>query len=880
MSTSTPISIENATPMLRQYLETKARFPDAILFFRLGDFYEMFFDDAIEASRILDIQLTSRGRDGERFPMCGVPYHAARSYIARLIEAGKKVAICDQVDEPQSLKGGKKLFRREVTRIVTPGTVLDEEILDPRTANYLATVAREGEAYGIAFLDASTGEFRAAQVASLAAVETELARFAPREILLGPGVEELSKGVGGIVRAAEAPETFEPARAESLLRRHFGVATLEGFGLGGLRAAVAAAGAALAYLTETQRGNAAAHVDRIQAFFPERHLRLDEASSANLELFRTLHGGRKKGSLFSTIDRTATAMGGRRLGEWLAAPLLDVEEIRGRHDAVEELLERATLREGLSEALRGVADLERLLGRLSLGVGNARDARNLGLSLGRLGEIAAMLRGCDARLLVGQTEALIGLEDLAEDLQRALLEELPATTREGNMFARGWDEKLDELVELATSGREVLARLEARERERTGIASLKLRYNKVFGYYIEVTKPNLHLVPSHYLRKQTTANAERFTTEELQAYEEKILTAEERRIEREAELFEELRRRILERSAAIRRAASAVATVDVLVSFARVAAEHGYVRPEVDEGDALEILEGRHPVVEQALGTEAFVPNDVSLDRKERQILVITGPNMAGKSTILRQTALIVLLAQAGSFVPATRARIGIADRIFCRVGASDDLYRGQSTFMVEMVETAAILHGATERSLVVLDEIGRGTSTFDGLSIAWAVAEYLHDKVGARTLFATHYHELVELAKERPRVKNATIAVTEQGGRVIFLRKLIPGGASRSYGIEVARLAGVPAEVIARAREILANLESKELDPQGRAAFARKGSGRPQPAQLGLFGDESPPDPKAAEILDAIRRLEPERMTPLEALSLLFEWKRRLEGS
>lgn len=878
MTTTAPLSIENATPMMRQYLETKARFPDAILFFRLGDFYEMFLDDAVEASRILDIQLTSRGKDGDRIPMCGVPYHAARSYIARLIEAGKKVAICDQVDEGQPVKGGKKLFRREVTRIVTPGTVLDEEILDPRAANYLATVAREGEAFGLAFLDASTGEFRATQVGSLAAVEAELARFHPREILLGPGVEGVSKGLEGSVRETEAPESFESSRAEKLLCRHFGVATLDGFGLSGQRAAIAAAGAALAYLAETQRGNAASHVDRIQAFFPERHLRLDEATSANLELFRTLHGARKKGSLFGTIDKTATAMGGRRLGEWLAAPLLEVEEIRARHDAVEELVERAVLRGELVEALRGVSDLERLLGRLALGVGNARDARNLGLSLGRLAGIAERLRGCRSALLAAQAPSLLGFEKLAADLERGLEEELPPTTREGKMFAKGWDPELDELIDLATSGREVLARLEAKEREQTGIASLKLKYNKVFGYYIEVTRPNLHLVPSHYVRKQTTANAERFTTEELQAYEEKILTAEERRIEKEAELFEALRRTILERASEIRRAASAVATVDALAAFARVASEHGYVRPEVDAGDVLEIVEGRHPVVERSLGSEAFVPNDVTLDRSERQILVITGPNMAGKSTILRQTALIVLLAQAGSFVPAARARIGVADRIFCRVGASDDIAKGQSTFMVEMVETAAILHGATERSLVVLDEIGRGTSTFDGLSIAWAVAEHLHDRVGARTLFATHYHELVELAKERPRVKNATIAVTEQGGRVIFLRKLIPGGASRSYGIEVARLAGVPAEVIARAKEILANLEKNELDPQGRAVFARKGKGASHPAQLGLFGGESPPDPKASEILDALRRLEPERMSPLEALTLLFDWKKRFD--
>lgn len=871
---SAPLTIENATPMMRQFLETKARFPDAILFFRLGDFYEMFLDDAVEAAEILDIQLTSRGREGERIPMCGVPYHSARSYIARLIEAGKKVAICEQIAEEPTKKGGRKLFRREVTRIITPGTVLDEEILDPRSANYLATVAREGDRFGIAFLDASTGEFSAAEVTSLEQAEGEVARAAPREVLLGPGIEGFSAPPGAMVLPASEPEAFEVKRAERLLLKHFGVATLEGFGLGGRSAAVAAAGGALAYLAETQRGSEAIHVDRIHVFHPERQLRLDEATSANLEIFRTLHGARKKGSLFGTLDKSATAMGGRRLAQWLSAPLLDVDAIRSRHDAIEELVERAVLRAEIVDSLRGVADLERLLGRLALGAGNARDARALGISLGHLADLAQKLAGANAALLKAQVEPLLGFEELATGLERALEEELPPTTREGKMFRKGWDPELDELIDLATSGREILARLEAKEREATGITSLKLKYNRVFGYYIEVTKPNLHLVPSHYLRKQTTANAERFTTEELQAYEEKILTAEERRVEREAALFEELRRSILARAADIRGAASAIATVDALAALARVASEYGYTRPEVDESDVLEIVEGRHPVVERSLGGESFVPNDTRLDRSEQQLLVITGPNMAGKSTILRQTALIVLLAQAGSFVPASRARIGIADRIFCRVGASDDIAKGQSTFMVEMVETAAILNGATERSLVVLDEIGRGTSTFDGLSIAWAVAEHLHDRVGARTLFATHYHELVELAKERPRVKNATIAVTEQAGRVIFLRKLIPGGASRSYGIEVARLAGVPAEVIARAKEILANLETNELDPQGRAVFAKKGKSTALPAQLGLFGDESASDPKAAEILDALRSLDPERTTPLEALSLLFEWK------
>ncbi|HEY0838796.1 MAG TPA: DNA mismatch repair protein MutS, partial [Vulgatibacter sp.] len=488
---------------------------------------------------------------------------------------------------------------------------------------------------------------------------------------------------------------------------------------------------------------------------------------------------------------------------------------------------------------------------------------------------------CSAGLLLEQLPALDAHDDLAADLERAIVDEPPANTREGGMFRQGWDAELDELLELSASGKEVLARLEAQERERTGIGSLKIRYNRVFGYYLEVTKANLHLVPSHYARKQTTANAERFTTDELQSYEEKVVSADERKVERESALFEELRARILSRAAGIKSAAAAVSVVDALLSFGRVAADFGYSRPVVDDGDRLEIVEGRHPVVERSLQGDAFVPNDVLLDRESHQVVVITGPNMAGKSTVLRQTALVTLLAQAGSFVPARHARVGKVDRIFCRVGASDNLARGQSTFMVEMVETAAILHGATERSLVILDEIGRGTSTFDGLSIAWAVAEHLHDRVGARTLFATHYHELVELARERPRVKNSTIAVTEQQGRVIFLRKLVAGGASRSYGIEVARLAGVPPEVLARAREILGNLEKNELDPEGRAIFAGKGRGRRAPAidQLGLFDRPAAPavPPELVAVAEKLRGLDLDRTTPIEALSILAELRGRL---
>ncbi len=869
------IAFDGVTPLMRQYLETKAQHQDAILFFRLGDFYEMFFEDAVQASQALGIVLTSRSKGDNPVPMCGFPYHAARGYIAKLIEQGFKVAICEQVEDAAT---AKTLVRREVTQLVTPGMVLDEQILDAHADHFLAAVVPLEDRFGFALLDASTGEFRAAEVGDRKLLLDELGRAAPREVIVPPGsgLEEALRSACATAFVHDHPDesAFDPRRAEERIKRQLGVASLDGFGLTPLPAATAAAGAALAYLGDTQRGTTAAHVDRITVFHPEGHLVLDEATVNNLEIARGLQGGKKKGSLLGLLDKTLTPMGGRTLSRWILYPLLDLEAIRARHDAVEELAGRGVLREELSGLLKELSDLERILGRLSLRAGNARDLRALGLSLERLPALREQLGGCTAPLLHDLVPELSGLDPLAADLRRAIADEPPVTTREGGMFAKGWDPALDELIDLSTSGKEFLARLEAEERERTGISSLKVRFNKVFGYFIEITRSNLHLVPADYLRKQTTVNAERFVTEALKTYEEKVLTAEEKRVAREIELYEELRQRILSQAGGIKRAAAAIATVDTLLSLARIAADWGYVRPEVDDSDVLEIVEGRHPVVERALAGEAFVPNDVHLDREGHQVVVITGPNMAGKSTVLRQAALIALLAQAGSFVPAARARIGLVDRIFCRVGASDNLARGQSTFMVEMVETAAILHGATARTLVVLDEIGRGTSTFDGLSIAWAVAEHLHDRVGARTLFATHYHELVELAREKSRVKNATVAVSEQGGKVIFLRKLIAGGASRSYGIEVARLAGLPTEVLGRAREILVNLEKNELDPEGRAVFAGKGRARKASVdQLALFAPKAErPAPEIAALLEQLQAVEIDRTTPLQALALLAE--------
>jgi DNA mismatch repair protein MutS len=872
-----------ATPMMRQYLEVKSRYPDAILFFRLGDFYEMFAEDAVLAAEALQITLTSRAKGDGKIPMCGVPYHAARGYVAKLLERGFKVAICDQVEPPG--KGG--IVKREVTRVITPGTILDEQTLDPRESSFLGAVALDpgGDGGGLALLDATTGELRCGEVESDVRLGEELRKAGVRELLL-PRAEAALPRAAAIARAVGAPvaEVDDAAfqRAAEKLSRHLGVAGLDGFGVGHLPRAIAAASGALHYLSETQRTEPR-HVDRIALLPTADVLLLDESTRANLEVERTLVGGKRKGSLLGLLDRTITGAGGRRLAEWLRYPLTDVAAIDARLDGVEALASGAVLRDRLVEALRPVADVERLLSRLALRQGNARDLRALAGTLSALPAAADLLEGAGAALLAGTGRALRGLEELAARLERAVADEPPAATGEGGMIRRGWSEELDQLVDLSENGKGVIASLEVRERQRTRISSLKVRYNRVFGYYIEVTKPNLHLVPEDYHRRQTTVGGERFVTPELKELEERVLGAEEKRVALEERIFEELRAGVVAEAGRLRAAAAAVATADAVLSLARVAAERGYRRPVLDLSESLEIVGGRHPVVEAMLPADSggFVPNDVSTsssaDPEGAQLLVITGPNMAGKSTVMRQAALVVLMAQAGSFVPAESARVGVVDRVFTRVGASDDLARGRSTFMVEMTETASILHNATRRSLVILDEIGRGTSTFDGLSIAWAVAERLHDSTGCRTLFATHYHELQDLARERPRVRNLTVAVREVGDRVVFLRKLVAGGASRSYGIEVAKLAGLPAEVLVRAREILRNLESLEVDETGHAALSRGVRRRERPAadQLGLF---APPDPRLERMRAELREISLDRLTPLEALNLLADMKRRLE--
>ncbi len=879
------------TPMMKQYLEVKAQVPGAILFFRLGDFYEMFFEDAVKAAALLNITLTARSKGADKVPMCGVPHHSARRYIARLINLGCNVAICEQVEEA----GGPGIVRREVVRVITPGMVLDDDVLEATENNFLAALKPpddDTDCWGAVLLDASTGEFLALAPASIEGVADELGRAKVREVLVPEG--SLGPTLNGLLallspRPALATlnaDAFDLRRGEALLKAHFQVASLDGFGLDPKSPSVGAASAALRYLKDTQK-TPAAHVDRISVLARGTLLVLDESCRTHLELLKTMKDGTRSGSLLGVMDQTSTSAGARKLSRWLAAPLAQVAPIEARLDSVAALLSKTVWREELGAILKQVADIERLCGRLSLASGTPRDLRGLGRSLVCLSQLgAAMETGAPLpQLLTSLRGPLCSepLKALAHTLESAVIDEPPAVGAEGGFIRPGYDAELDGYVALASSGKDTLVKLEARERTRTGIGSLKVRFNRVVGYYLEVTKANLHLVPKEWTRKQTMVGGERYATDELREYEEKVLSADEKRISLEQRLFEQLRALVVSQAFVLRAAADAAATLDVLISFSRVSAAGRYARPTIDESQVLQIEGGRHPVVEKSLpSSELFVPNDVRLDREESQLLVITGPNMAGKSTVMRQVALTVVMAQAGCFVPARSARIGLCDRVFTRVGASDNLARGQSTFMVEMTETAHILHHATRRSLVVLDEIGRGTSTFDGLSIAWAVAEQLHDRVGARTLFATHYHELTDLARERPRVKNCSIAVKEVDGRILFLRKLVSGSASKSYGIEVARLAGLPPEVVARARELLHNLEASELDETGHPRLARKLSGAAAPAspkvdlsQLGLFGPiTGVVSTRSESVIKALEEFSVDGSSPLEALNAIARWK------
>jgi DNA mismatch repair protein MutS len=889
---------EPSTPLMRQYAAVKKEHPTALLFFRLGDFYELFFDDAIVAAKELQITLTSRNKEkGIAVPMCGVPYHAAEGYIGKLIRRGFKVAICEQMEDPRQ---AKKLVRREVTRVMTPGTAADSSLGSDEN-NFLAALAEVGERVGFAALDLSTGEFRATEFSgegALRRVQEELEQLRPKELLYGSaaplfegsarGKEERSVGrpdgpgklsaqprVGGAT-CTETPLDdwiFAPDHSIPLLENHFGVLSLEGFGLAGRTAAAAAAGAILYYVRSTQRGSLD-HVDRIGWYERQSCLVLDAVTVRNLELIEPLFAGTDAGvTLFRSMDAAVTPMGKRLLRAWLLRPSLDLSEINARLDAVEVGVKEIVAREELRRALDGVLDLERLLSRVTLETANPRDVLALAASLGKIPAVRVALGRLEAERLKTLHGSLDELGDVRERIEKAIVPEPPLGFGDGGVIAAGIDRDLDELRELSRNSKQVLAQIEQRERGRTGISSLKVKFNSIFGYYIEVSKSNLHLVPQDYDRKQTLVGAERFTMPELKEYEAKILDAQEKIVEIERRLFTELRTGIAAEAKRIRQAALALAEIDLLASLAHIAALRNYCRPSLVEGaDAseIEIIEGRHPVIEQqemAGGSERFVPNDLYLNGATHNIMLLTGPNMGGKSTYLRQTALIVILAQMGSFVPARSARLTVVDRVFTRIGASDNLARGRSTFMVEMTETAAILHTATARSLILLDEVGRGTSTYDGLAIAWAAVEYLHARVRAKTLFATHYFELTELAELLSGVKNYHVSVKETGGGIAFLRRVEPGAADRSYGIEVAKLAGLPNEVVTRAREVLAEHEFAE---QQATAHLSPGA-EPPPTQLTIFTPLSQP------VLDKLRAMDLNRLTPLEALNLLAELKKEI---
>ena len=866
------------TPMLRHYMEVKAHYPDALLFYRMGDFYELFFEDAERAAPVLEVTLTARHKGTPNpVPMCGVPHHALQTYLGKALGAGLKVAICDQVEDPKEAKG---LVKREVTRVVTPGTVSQPELLDGKEDNLLAALVwRLGEGAG-AFLDVSTGTFFLRRYADVGVVLEDLGVLRPREVL--GEFEEWPEEVRTYVEAEvpcvtplEDDRYLDRRRAADLLYEHFEVQTLRGFGLEDGEPAVLAAAAALAYGRETQK-NDLEHVQELGVRQSGETMVLDATTLANLEVFRNQREGGRRGSLLGVLDRTVTPPGGRLLRDWLRRPLKNPEHIAARHDAVAELLGDGPLRERIRDRLGGLGDPERLLARAVLGSLTPREASALRDGLLQVPAILADLATCNASLL-GVIAEVDALEDLCTDLESTLVESPPATLKNGGVIAEGIDEELDRCRSLANDSKQHILALEAAERTKTGISSLKIRYNKVFGYYLEVTKANQHLVPEHYIRKQTLVNAERYITPEIKELEEQVLGAEERQLALEEKYFQELRERVVEDGAGLRRLSAALASLDVLASYAEQAARKGYCRPRVgEEGEPLVIREGRHPVVE-AGGGDPFVPNDVSLDGESARIVLLTGPNMGGKSTYLRQVALIVLLAQAGSFVPADSAELGAMDRIFTRVGASDDLARGESTFMVEMIETANILRYATENSLVILDEVGRGTATFDGLSLAWAIVEYLHRERRPKTLFATHYHELTELADLLSGVVNRTLAVREWEEQIVFLRRVVDGTADKSYGLHVARLAGLPPSVIERASQVLANLESQEVNPQGRPAGepqAEEGEAEDPPRQLDLF---APPEKVVAQVL---RDTDVDQLTPLAALNLLHSLRSRLGGS
>lgn len=874
------------TPMMQQYLLAKEKYAEEILFFRMGDFYEMFFEDAHVASELLGIALTSRSKDKDAIPMAGIPVKALDAYLPKLLRAGKRVAICEQVQDPREAKG---LVEREVVRVITPGTITDEKIIGEKSNNYLAALCpapaaaskkKKDRGSGLAWMDVTTGEFIVWESGNLAAIATQLERIAPAECLLPesiafnleshPALAELTRDY---LLTPFSDPAFDLKTAHRSLVEHFRTRTLDGFGCEHLDLAVQAGGGLLSYVQETQKV-AMKHLNTIRAYQETRVVPIDRATRRALELTSTRRDGERQGTLLGSFDRTATAGGGRKLQAWILEPLSGVEEIVQRQEGVAELVEHQDVREGVVGLLKQVHDLERICTRISYGSANARDLVALARSLEIIPQLQVLLGSLQAAILCDICKRMPPLPELRRGLQEALQEEPPLPLKEGGLIRKGYNEELDELRLVSTEGSQWFARYQQKEIHRTSIPNLKVGYNKIFGYYIEVTNSHKDNIPEEYIRKQTLKNCERYITPELKEYENKVLHARERAIDIEYRIFTTLREEAADQIPLLQQAAAALAELDVLATFAVLAAERGYIRPLVNNGSRLLIEDGRHPVVERMATTEPFIPNSVEMD-EENNIMIITGPNMAGKSTYIRQVALLTMLAQTGSFIPAKNAEIGVIDRLFTRVGASDDLTRGQSTFMVEMNETANILNNATARSLIILDEVGRGTSTFDGVSLAWAITEYIAEKIEARTLFATHYHELTELTRTFAGARNFNFAVKEWNEDIIFLRKIVGGGADKSYGIHVARLAGIPTSVIERAREILGNLENQSLDIDDLPALARSsakskaGGGRKtESIQLDFF--QSIND----EIYRELKSLDLDSMTPLEALKVLAELK------
>ena len=863
------------TPMMKQYLEIKANNPDSILFFRLGDFYEMFDADARTASKELDLTLTTRDKDPkkapeERMPMCGIPYHASEAYIARLIAKGYKVAICEQMVDPATTKG---LVKRDIIRVITPGTVIDAACLDDKSSNFICGIYMDSRCAGVAFCDITTGKAHLTAFTGKDCVEhvvNELGRFNPAEAILNDGAFSetgLTNALGEKFHCRfenGGERRFMLNEAEKNIRKQFGEDALKNLPAGNPAAAMALGGL-LHYLYETQKTDLS-HINDLDYYEQGRFMELDLTARRNLELTETLRGKEKKGSLLWVLDKTKTPMGGRCIRSWLERPLLSVTAISRRNSAVAALVENTIVREELIAAMTGLGDMERLIGRIVYGTAGGRDMASLRSAIEKLPAVKEQIAQLNDRRLAELTEELDTLDDIGARIAETICDEPPFSVREGGFIRDGYHEEVDRLRHILKGGKGIMAEMEATEKERTGIRTLKIGYNKVFGYYIEVSNSFKEMVPESYIRKQTLVNGERFITQELKDLEHQILTASERVVALEYELFSQLREEISAQAQRIQKAAAAVAEIDALASFATVAVRSNYCRPDVDESGVIEIREGRHPVVEKVLKDSLFVPNDTFMGEKEERVAIITGPNMAGKSTYMRQVALIVLMAQMGSFVPAKFARIGVVDRIFTRIGASDDLSAGQSTFMVEMTEVSDILHHATKNSLLILDEIGRGTSTFDGMSIARAVLEYCADRklLGAKTLFATHYHELTELEDSLPGTVNYNIAIKTRGEDIIFLRKIIPGGADRSYGIEVAKLAGLPDKVVQRAKKIL-----KELEDENGVQYTAPRREAEQ-VSLDAIGE--------GEVLDMLRRCQPDTLTPIEAMQLIYELKNRLK--